>query len=219
MKQKIKPLIAAFALLCLMIAQTAFAQGTAFTYQGLLENNGVPANGTYDFSFTLFNAATNGAVAAGPVTNSGVAVTTAPYCVSLNQTSDRNAKENFKQVPALEVLDKVAALPISRWNFKQDQTAEHMGPMAQDFYDAFHIGSDDRHIAIVDEGGVALAAIQGLNLKLEDRTQRSDALIHKLETESRAKDAEIGDLKDRLAAFEAIVERLDPNRSPQTNRR
>src|SRR5215469_6750686 len=31
----------------------AFAQGTAFTYQGRLNDNGGPANGTYDFRFRL----------------------------------------------------------------------------------------------------------------------------------------------------------------------
>ena len=33
----------------------AAALGNAFTYQGRLEQDGVPANGTYDFRFTLFN--------------------------------------------------------------------------------------------------------------------------------------------------------------------
>jgi hypothetical protein len=36
----------------------------------------------------------------------------------------------------------------------------HIGPMAQDFYSAF--GLDDKRITTIDEGGVALAAIQGL---------------------------------------------------------
>ena len=39
---------------------TASAQGTAFTYQGLLDDGGAPANGTYDFRFRPFNALTNG---------------------------------------------------------------------------------------------------------------------------------------------------------------
>src|SRR6202012_61759 len=65
------------------------------------------------------------------------------------------------------VLTKVAALPITRWNFKQDSTVLHIGPMAQDFSAAFGVGEDDKHIAVVDEGGVALAAIQGLNEKVE----------------------------------------------------
>ena len=41
--------------------------------------------------------------------------------------------------------------------------------MAQDFYAAFGIGADDKHISAVDEGGVALAAIQGLNQKLNEK--------------------------------------------------
>lgn len=47
--------------------------------------------------------------------------------------------------------------------------------MAQDFYAAFNIGPDDKHIATVDEDGVALAAIQGLNQKLEAELNRRDA--------------------------------------------
>jgi hypothetical protein len=39
--------------------------------------------------------------------------------------------------------------------------------MAQDFHAAFGLGTDERHIATVDADGVALAAIQGLNQKLE----------------------------------------------------
>ena len=32
------------------------AQGTVFTYQGRLSDNGGPANGQYDLRFTLYNA-------------------------------------------------------------------------------------------------------------------------------------------------------------------
>jgi hypothetical protein len=102
---------------------------------------------------------------------------------TVNGTSDRNAKEKFTAVSSRDVLDKVAALPITEWNFKQEPT-RHIGPMAQDFYAAFNVGMDDKHIATVDEGGVALAAIQGLNEKLEQ------------------KDKEIQDLKQRLEALE-----------------
>ena len=34
----------------------AAAQGTAFTYQGRLIDNGVPATGSYDLRFVLFDA-------------------------------------------------------------------------------------------------------------------------------------------------------------------
>ncbi|PWU21379.1 MAG: hypothetical protein C5B50_01855 [Verrucomicrobia bacterium] len=53
---------------------TASAQPTAFSIQGRLNNNGVPANGNYDFQFSIFNAATTGNLIAGPVTVTSVNV-------------------------------------------------------------------------------------------------------------------------------------------------
>lgn len=109
-------------------------------------------------------------------------------------TSDRNTKENFVPVDSREVLDKVAALPITRWNFKTDSKVVHLGPMAQDFYAAFGVGPDDKHIAVVDAGGVALAAIQGLNEKMNEK----DAEIQKLKRQNEA-------LEKRLDGLEQMV--------------
>ena len=108
-------------------------------------------------------------------------------CTALIQTSDRNAKENFKPVSPSDVLAKVAALPISSWNFKEMHDGRHLGPMAQDFYAAFNLGGSDTSITVVDEGGVTLAAIQGLNQKLNE------------------KDAEIQQLKQRLDKLETLI--------------
>ena len=99
---------------------------------------------------------------------------------AFNPPSDRNLKENFAPVSARDVLEKVAAMPISRWNFKGDEGTAHVGPMAQDFHAAFGLGTDDRHIATVDADGVALAAIQGLNQKLEDKLRERDREIEQL---------------------------------------
>jgi hypothetical protein len=107
-------------------------------------------------------------------------------------SSDRNVKENFQPISSGSVLEKVAALPISKWNYKDDKSSEHIGPMAQDFYAAFNVGPDDKHITTVDEGGVALAAIQGLNQKLE---------------ETRAENAA---LKQQLAELKQLVQSLVP---------
>jgi len=100
---------------------------------------------------------------------------------AVNPPSDRNAKENFKTVSFREVLEKVAALPIAEWNYKGDAGTRHVGPTAQDFHAAFSLGADDKHIATVDADGVALAAIQGLNQKVE--------------TENKALKQEIAELK------------------------
>jgi len=103
------------------------------------------------------------------------------FAQSFNPTSDRNAKENFQPVSPRAVLAKLAALPISRWNFKTAPGEEHIGPMAQDFHAAFDTGSDDKHIATVDADGVALAAIQGLNQKVEAQAVENAALQARLE--------------------------------------
>jgi hypothetical protein len=89
--------------------------------------------------------------------------------------SDRNLKENFKPADPAEVLAKVTALPIQQWSYKSQPGDKHLGPVAQDFHDAFGLGADDKHIATVDADGVALAAIQGLNQKLESELKRRDA--------------------------------------------
>jgi hypothetical protein len=116
------------------------------------------------------------------------------YAQSFNLTSDRNAKENFQSVSPREVLEKVAALPISEWNFKTAPGEKHVGPMAQDFHAAFGLGTDDKHIATVDADGVALAAIQGLNRKVDD-----------LKGELKRRDAENARLNKRLEQLETII--------------
>ncbi|MBL9135075.1 MAG: hypothetical protein JNK85_04370 [Verrucomicrobiales bacterium] len=101
-------------------------------------------------------------------------------------TSDRHAKQAFSAVDPESVLTRVAGLPITEWSFQNAPGTRHLGPMAQDFRAAFGLGPDDRHIATVDADGVALAAIQGLNRKVENQTkelQLRDARIDHLEAE------------------------------------
>jgi hypothetical protein len=95
--------------------------------------------------------------------------------------SDRNVKGGFESVDPESVLEKVASLPIARWHYTNDVTTTHIGPVAQDFHAAFSVGSGDKHIATVDADGVALAAIQGLNRKLENLLKEKDARILELE--------------------------------------
>jgi hypothetical protein len=113
-------------------------------------------------------------------------------------SSDRNAKEHFESVDSRTVLKKVVSLPISEWNFKQDKPSRHIGPMAQDFHAAFGLGSDDKHIAMVDADGVALASIQGLHQMV---TEQSEELL--------AKAKEIVALQKQLTAFEQRLAALE----------
>ena len=91
--------------------------------------------------------------------------------------SDRNGKHAIEPVDVADVLDKVVAMPVATWAWKNEPGARrHMGPMAQDFHRAFGLGSSDREIVTVDADGVALAAIQGLNAKLEVQAREIAAL-------------------------------------------
>ena len=97
--------------------------------------------------------------------------------------SDRNSKENFSPVNVQEILSLVTALPLTRWNYKAEGAdIQHVGPMAQDFRAAFALGQNETSIATVDADGVALAAIQGLNQKLEAELKVKDSEIEKLKT-------------------------------------
>lgn len=66
---------------CLLLAvlwtnlPSLFAQGTAFTYQGRLNNNGSPVNGNYDFLFALYNDPMVGSQVGATQTNSNLGVT------------------------------------------------------------------------------------------------------------------------------------------------
>ena len=81
--------------------------------------------------------------------------------------SSRTLKEGFMPVNPLDVLNKVAALPISKWTYIASNEGTHIGPMAEDFKETFGLAGDGKSIGTVDADGVALAAIQGLNQKLE----------------------------------------------------
>ncbi len=62
----------------------AVAQGTAFTYQGRLNDNGSPATGTYDFRFTAHDSSGGPNVVAGPVTATTVSVSGGLFTVVLD---------------------------------------------------------------------------------------------------------------------------------------
>lgn len=77
--------------------------------------------------------------------------------------SDRKMKTDVVRIDDAVVLDRVSRLPISKWSYISERGVRHLGPMAQDFYAAFGVGEDDKHITSIDEDGVALAAIKALH--------------------------------------------------------
>ncbi len=96
---------------------------------------------------------------------------------TLTQNSDVHSKTGFAAVDPQNILEQVAALPITTWTFKNDaQQTRHMGPMAQDFHATFELGERPDRLAPVDVDGVTLAAIQALYQQLQEQRAELDAL-------------------------------------------
>ncbi len=121
---------------------------------------------------------------------------------TITPNSDVHAKTNFAPIDPVSILDRVTRLSIQQWRFQSEsEEVKHVGPMAQDFSAAFGLGEIPTAIATVDADGVALAAIQGLNRKLDETVQEKDRKIVRLERQNAS-------LEQRLARLEKLVSSL-----------
>lgn len=112
----------------------------------------------------------------------------------LTEASDVNVKENIHPIDPQTILQRLAAMPISSWNYTADEAnVRHIGPMAQDFYAAFGVGADNRHIAALDSNGVALASVQALNQRVEEQK----AQLAELQAQNQALEARLARLENQ----------------------
>ena len=118
-----------------------------------------------------------GILEAVKVSTNGTFTTAGP----VNPPSDRNLKQDFEPLDSMEILKRLVSVPIHSWSYTNSPSVRHVGPVAQDFHGAFGLGEDDKHIATVDADGVALAAIQGLNEKLERENRELRQRLRALE--------------------------------------
>ncbi len=130
-----------------------------------------------------------------------------------SSVSDRNLKDNITPVDFDQLLDRLAQVPVTTWNYKsQDDSIRHIGPMAQDFYAAFGVGEDDKAITTIDADGVTLAAVQALYALSQDQSAQMTALsadnasLHEqvatLTSQLELERARLDGLDARLAALE-----------------
>ena len=110
--------------------------------------------------------------------------------------SSRALKTDFQPLDTREILARLVAVPISEWRFKDGPPVRHIGPVAEDFQQAFAEVADGKHISMMDANGIAMAAIQGLK------------------TENDELRAENGEIKAKLAALETTVEALQSATRP-----
>ena len=144
--------------------------------------------GTSGTSFVIDNQA-NGGVELS-LTNTGNLIVLG----TVTPGSSREIKQDFAAVDTREALNKVLALPITSWAYKTDQKVRHIGPMAEDFFDAFSVGGTNKGISVTDSAGVTLAAIQGLYKEVQQKN-----------AELAARNAE---LENRLANLESMIRQL-----------
>jgi hypothetical protein len=135
-------------------------------------------------------------------TNQASGVKLAAGSGSWSSVSDRAVKTAIVPLDDAAILVKVSELPVSEWSYTAQGTGvRHVGPMAQDFYAAFGVGEDDRHITTIDEGGVALAAIKALNTELH--SQR--VVIARKDRQLALLEHEIAKLASAVTALQVVT--------------
>lgn len=109
-------------------------------------------------------------------------------------------KEDFSELDTKEVLNKISALNISRWRYKETDEY-HIGPVAEEFHALFNVGSDEQHLSTIDPSGVALAGIQ----ELTKTVQEQKIVIEK-------QNDELKKLKEQVDALTKALEKLSSNK-------
>jgi hypothetical protein len=126
-----------------------------------------------------------------------------------NCTSSRYTKENFMGVSGEDVLTRLRKVPVTSWNYiSEGQQVRHLGPMAEDFYGAFGLGTSDKAIGVQDLAGINLAAAQALDQRTAE-LQKENA---QLRTQLTA-------LEQRLAALEQKAQADASGKQEQAPRR
>ena len=95
--------------------------------------------------------------------------------------SDRNIKCNIVQVDRNDMLEKISALPITKWSYIGEENVSHVGPMAQDFYQVFGLGQDDKSISTIDPAGLSLVGVQELARRNKELEEKVEALVKRIE--------------------------------------
>lgn len=138
----------------------------------------------------------NGALTSGVMLNAGSG--------AWSSLSDRAAKSDVSPIDDQLILARVASLPVTEWSYTTEDGVRHIGPMAQDFYSAFGVGPDNRHITSIDEDGIALAAIKALSAQLKAKDVEISALRNRM---SRT-NGDLTELRGELATLKAAVNKL-----------
>jgi hypothetical protein len=117
-----------------------------------------------------------------------------------NCTSSRYTKENFAS--ANGVLASLRKIPITTWNYiSEGSHVRHLGPMAEDFFAQFALGTGNTSIGVQDLAGVSIAAVK----ELDEQLQQKNAEIERLQNELKTVRTNQAELEKRLQAIEQAL--------------
>jgi hypothetical protein len=130
-----------------------------------------------------------------------------------NCTSSRYTKQNFLAVNGEDVLARLRNVPVTTWNYiSEGAESKHMGPMAEDFYQAFGLGTSNTAIGVQDLAGVSLAAVKSLDARTAQLQQRTME-VEQLRAEVQQLRAANATMEQRLAALEeSMKQQASPRR-------
>jgi cell division protein FtsB len=98
-------------------------------------------------------------------------------------------------------------MEISTWNYTSEgEKVRHLGPMAEDFYAAFGLGTGNASIGVQDLASVSLAGVKALEARTAE-LQSKTAEIEELRNEVAQLRAANAALDQRLTAIEASLKR------------
>lgn len=121
--------------------------------------------------------------------------------------SSRSTKTDVESVDGRSVLATIADLEVSEWSYEGDPYGvRHVGPMAADFHEAFGLGKDEEHVAPLDVGGIALAALQGVVAEIEERDEQLAVRARRIDH----LEAETAALEERIQALERTIDEVAP---------
>ncbi len=122
-----------------------------------------------------------------------------------NCTSSRATKENFVKVDGAEVLSRLKGIEVSTWNYiSEGRPVRHMGPMAEDFFKAFRLGTGNTSIGVQDLTGVSLAAIKELNQRTDELQQKTTE-VEQLRGEVNQLRQANSEMERRIATLEQLM--------------
>ena len=108
-------------------------------------------------------------------------------------------------VNGADVLSRLKGIEVSTWNYiSEGRQVRHMGPMAEDFFKAFQLGTGNTSIGLQDLTGVSLAAIKELDQRTNELRQKSSEVEQLREQVNQLRQSN-SEMERRIATLEQLL--------------